>query len=1362
MRLPYTKGHTTAYGYDAANERISVTRPDNTVMATGYDGDGNVISTTDALSRTTVYVYDPLNRLVRATDPLNRTTAYAYDRAGNRTGLTDPLGRTTVYTYDAADQVTTIQRPDGGLLSMRYDLDGQVITRTDALSHSTGYSYDALNRLVAVTDPLSRTTTYGYDLAGNRTSVTDPRGDTTAYGYDQADRLIALTRPDAGVWRVGYDANGNATTRTDPRHNTTTGTYDLLDRLVATTDPLSDTTRYQYDPAGNLAQKTDANKHATTYQYDALDRPITATDALSGTTVYGYDAVGNTVAITDARHNATRYGYDAGDEQTTITRTDGTTGTTGYDLAGNVITRTNGLGHATTYGYDLLDRPVTITDPLTGTTVYGYDLAGNTIAMTDPLTRTTVYTYDVADQRTGVGQADGSTLTTAYDAAGDPITATDALGRPTIYGYDSLNRVITTTDPLGRQTLSGYDLSGNRTSLTDAMGRVTTYGYDPLDRTSAITYSDGATPNVQYTYTPTGQRASMADGTGATTYQYDALDHPITVTNGAGASVGYGYDAVGNLTALTYPNGSQVTRSYDTLDRLSGVRDWLGHTARFGYDAADNLIIGTLPTSTSTNVAMGYDAADRLVGITDTTPLTSLVYAYTRDKAGEIVGANDPLDGKTHTYSYDKLAGLTADSRGAGAITSTVAWANDAAHEVTQRLDPSEPYTSTLTYDNAHELTATTTLSGTTPTKNVAYTYNQDGDRTTQTDSVSGASRGYGYDQADRLITATSGITSTTYAYDGDGLRQSKTVSGTTTAETWDTAAGLPTLLQDGATRYIAGPDGLPLEQVNADGSVQYYLHDQLGSTRALLDGAGHTVATYSYDAYGNPTGTTGSATTPFGYAGQYTDAETGLQYLRARYYDPATSQFVSADPLADVTGQPYAYTAADPLNGVDPAGLCTVDVPVFGRQHVPGTSDNPILCTEAAKLKARDGLLAASSGLARFNQSDLSNAVYGDVTGLARAGQGLYDQAAQCARGWGTALGCAQATAAFAAYVQAHPWEPAVLVAQAQVAQLAQYKRELDCHQYGAIAGHLLVAFALSKGTGVVGGAVRGAVGDATGLVGRDVGEATLRDAERAGARGDPVLCEGCFAAGTTVATPHGARAIQTLRVGDKVLSEDPTTHKVEAETVQRVIHDPASPLLAVDLSDGSTITTTLTHSFWVDAGARIAPGGAWLWAEHLRPGDQLRTADGRLVSVVRVRTGVGRADVWTLTVARDHTFFVGTAQVLVHNTNCPPGSNSGKPTQLPLPFDDLPPLAPKQMPYEWHHPYPKYLGGPDRQPLVSLPRAYHVDIHNELDKIFPRAAGTRAYTSVDRAAVWRALSKVYNKYCIGQEHNALICERW
>jgi RHS repeat-associated protein len=84
-------------------------------------------------------------------------------------------------------------------------------------------------------------------------------------------------------------------------------------------------------------------------------------------------------------------------------------------------------------------------------------------------------------------------------------------------------------------------------------------------------------------------------------------------------------------------------------------------------------------------------------------------------------------------------------------------------------------------------------------------------------------------------------------------------------------------------------------------------------------------VATYTYGPYGARTAISGTVATPFGYAGQYTDAETGFVYLRARYYDPATAQFLSRDPLQNSSNQPYAYATDDPLDGADPSGLCDV-----------------------------------------------------------------------------------------------------------------------------------------------------------------------------------------------------------------------------------------------------------------------------------------------------------------------------------------------------------------------------------------------------------------------------------------------------
>jgi RHS repeat-associated protein len=112
------------------------------------------------------------------------------------------------------------------------------------------------------------------------------------------------------------------------------------------------------------------------------------------------------------------------------------------------------------------------------------------------------------------------------------------------------------------------------------------------------------------------------------------------------------------------------------------------------------------------------------------------------------------------------------------------------------------------------------------------------------------------------------------------------------------------------------------IEQINnSTGTVSYLHHDQAGSTRLLTGSTGTVTGKCSYGAYGTPT-CEGSSTTPLGFDGEYTSADTGLIYMRARTYDPTTAQFLSVDPLAKLTRAPYSFAEDNPLNESDPAGL--------------------------------------------------------------------------------------------------------------------------------------------------------------------------------------------------------------------------------------------------------------------------------------------------------------------------------------------------------------------------------------------------------------------------------------------------------
>jgi RHS repeat-associated protein len=257
-------------------------------------------------------------------------------------------------------------------------------------------------------------------------------------------------------------------------------------------------------------------------------------------------------------------------------------------------------------------------------------------------------------------------------------------------------------------------------------------------------------------------------------------------------------------------------------------------------------------------------------------------------------------------------------------------------------------------------LTGLATATNGTTTQNLTFTYDRNGDRLSVNDSVSGNSLSYTYDQESRLTSAISSTTTVaSYSYDGDGLRQSKTVGSTTTTFTWDQSGSLPLLLQAGSTSYIDGPDGHPIEQITGS-TPSYYLYDALGSVRGVLSATGGYTG-YSYDAYGTiPSGNrpTGDY---FGFAGEYTDAETGFEYLQARYYDPNTGEFISVDPLKDLTDQPYAYAGDNPLSATDPTGLtscgwlqwaCDAQTAIVDFLTNPGSPE-----TTAALNKANDEL---------------------------------------------------------------------------------------------------------------------------------------------------------------------------------------------------------------------------------------------------------------------------------------------------------------------------------------------------------------------------------------------------------------------
>jgi hypothetical protein len=149
------------------------------------------------------------------------------------------------------------------------------------------------------------------------------------------------------------------------------------------------------------------------------------------------------------------------------------------------------------------------------------------------------------------------------------------------------------------------------------------------------------------------------------------------------------------------------------------------------------------------------------------------------------------------------------------------------------------------------------------------------------------------------------------------------------------------------------------------------------------------------------------------------------------------------------------------------------------------------------------------------------------------------------------------------------------------------------------------------------------------------------------------------CFAAGTPVHTIDGPRAIESIRIGDRVLSQDTSTGVLGFQPVLAVHHTKSAETVRVTL-DGETIVATGIHRFW-------KAGQGWVTARDLKPGDHVR-ALGAVVEVKAVEAAPTQP-VHNLDVAENHDFLVGKKGLLVHD------SDFVKP--VPAPFDREPVLA-------------------------------------------------------------------------------------
>jgi RHS repeat-associated protein len=631
-------------------------------------------------------------------------------------------------------------------------------------------------------------------------------------------------------------------------------------------------------------------------------------------THHQYDDAGQIVSSTDGRNNTTTFGYDPGTDicMTSTTLPTPSSGVTqsisqACDPNTNLVTSTTDPNGATTaYSYDAMLRP-------TGTTVTsgGSTAAKNTIAysggsLPETITTTVTATPNPAQVSTttldpygrvstAVG-SNGATVVTTYDSSGrvssvtNPYFSTgDATYGITGFTYDALGRNRVQTEQDGNTLQWSY--SGNVVTFTDEANHSWQLTSDALGRLTNVVEL-GAIPTA-YSYDPLGNLTNVTQsGVGGETprirsFVHDSLSRLTSATNPETGTIGYGYDANGNVSSKTDARGVATSYTYDVLNRLTFKHYSDGTSvAAFGYDGksevgiplstygiASSNSIGRLSLITNlVNAAasFSYDPVGRVAQRNYCVPSDcswGLVAKAAYDLAGNVTSLTYP-DGRVVTQGLDAaghLQNVTFDNWNgqhigynyASALTYTPSGAQ------AEVLLGNGVYTHTP-YNNRQQICQFWTYNGQQVLMDKHYAYansdcgNAPGNNgnITQIGDVlnNNRSQGFGYDALNRLASFSNGDGSMQQSYTIDSFGNMSTVVGGVATATFDPATNRISNLPCAASVTPFDAAGNQLCDTDTNGAVRQYGVD--GESRitqiAMLGSTSNPFETYVYDANGN------------------------------------------------------------------------------------------------------------------------------------------------------------------------------------------------------------------------------------------------------------------------------------------------------------------------------------------------------------------------------------------------------------------------------------------------------------------------------------------------------------------------------
>jgi RHS repeat-associated protein len=933
---------TTSYGYDGAGDVTSqiltatATDLSNATTSYGYFSTGAVASVaypaySGSSDPEVNYTYDATGAMASETDWEGDEVTFAHDGDGNETAQDNNVNGTypdgtssTTWSYDAADNAA------GGASS--YACTGG----TETLSQSFSGSGGSIN-------PDGQLTQYSTSYSGSCTAGTAYQRD---YSYDLAGRVVyqGASSQGSNPNNFAYDPAGDPTTisshDSSGNFDTYTGSYDN-DGELTNQGPVSGsngtTSGYTYDTLGD--QTNAVSSTATNYSFNQAAQMTGVLTAAGSTATYLYNGYGLEAAATTTLGTTPKWSAPSTVDSTRSVKSVSCP-------SASFCAAVDTSGYATIYNGTSWSTPSDIDGShalesvscTSSTFCKAVDNDGNVLSYTG--------TWSSASSIDSTRVIDSVTCTTSSFCA-----AVDASGYATTYNGTSW---ATATDVDGSHALESVSCTSSTSCLaTDNDGGVISYNGTAwsaaLDIDSTRVIDGVSCPTVNFCAgVDTSGYGLIYEPTPDTWSAPSTVDSTRSVKSVSCPSASFcaavdtsGYATIYNGTSWSTPSDIDGSHALESVSCTSSTfckavdndGNVLSYTGTWSSASSiDSTRVIDSVSCTSTSFCAAVDAS----GYATTYNGTSWATAADKDGSHAIESVSCTSssfckavdnDGNVLSYTGTWSSASSIDSTrvidSVTCTTSSFCAAVDASGYATTYNGTS--WATATDVDGSHALESVSCTSSTsclaTDNDGGVISYNGtawsaalDIDSTRVIDGVSCPT-----------VNFCAGVDTSGY-----GLIYEPTTSSS--EFTWDTNGGLALGLSDGNVDYIYGPGSTPVEQVSLVSSTPTYLtYTAANSTWLSTNTAGDKTGFWGYDAFGNLA--FGTPTSAFGYAGQYSDATTGLSDMRARWYDAETGEFTTVDPDVTETGQPYAYAGDDPVNEDDPSGLhkCNGDPLTWG-----------------------------------------------------------------------------------------------------------------------------------------------------------------------------------------------------------------------------------------------------------------------------------------------------------------------------------------------------------------------------------------------------------------------------------------------